>query len=298
MVQRLPSRSLNRRALESLINAGALDCFEGVHRAQYYAMIPGENMTAIEKILKMSGSAARSAPLMNSLFGEMPTDTGSITFRFPEVEPWPEFEKLRREKEVTGLYISGHPLDAYRHEIKSFCNCNLSSLDSILNKDVSFACIVIQASHQFTKKQMPYGSIEIEDRTGSKRLHLFGGKYLRFKHLLVPGNMLYIEGGNFKNEYKDDYEFAIKNIILLPELRSYKCKSIKLRGDIDELRFETTLYLMYLIEKHLGNYPMYIEIKDTDGVSVYLDASHMRVNLNDEFLNELESMHEFEFFLN
>ncbi len=299
LVSRVQSRSLNRRSIEALVYAGALDSFEGAHRAQYFAALPGENVTAIEKVMKLSNSSSTSAnSMMNSLFGDLPDEKPSIQIRFPEVEPWSTFDKLRWEKEVTGIYLSGHPLDNYKIEIKRFCNCNLSRLEDIKDRTVSFACITTNVSHLMSKNQKPFGVIDLEDVSGSKNLRVFGENYLRFRHFFVNGNMLFVEGKNQKNRFGDAYEFVIYKIILLQDLRSTLSKNIRLRMSVQSVTDETIDKLHHLISKYPGSFPLELEILDRDDINLILNSPRIQVSLDDEFIKDCGSYPGFELLLN
>jgi DNA polymerase-3 subunit alpha len=299
LLSRIQARSLNRRAIEALVYAGAFDSFEGTHRAQYFATLPGESVTVIEKVIKLSGNASSSShSMMNSLFGDLPIEKSSIQIRFPEVEPWSTFDKLRMEKEVTGIYLSGHPLDNYKLEIKRFCNCNLSALDDIKDTTVSFACIVSNVNNLVSKNQKPFGVLDIEDISGTKNLRVFGENYLRFKHFFVNGNMLYIEGKNQKNRFGDTYEFVINKIILLQDLRNTLCNKIKLRMAVHAVNDEIINRLEQMISRYPGNFPLEFEILDKDNINLILNSPRLNVSLDDEFIRECYSIPEFELILN
>jgi DNA polymerase-3 subunit alpha len=299
VISRVQSRSLNRRSIESLVYAGALDCFEGIHRAQYMASLPGENITTIERMIKISNNKSNSSQsLMGSLFDDLPAEDKMIQIRYPVVEPWTSFEKLVREKEVTGIYLSGHPLDAFKLEVRRYCNCNLNNLDDYVDRNITFAAILVKSSHLISKNQRPFATLEFEDWSGTKTLRIFGENYLRFKHLLVNGNMLYVEGRNKVNQYNQAVEFTYQNISLLQDMRNNLCKGITLRTDVNSINDNMISRLDDLLKKHPGIFPVSVEIRDISDTYLIMSSNEHRVSLDDAFIHACQNFSEFEILLN
>ena len=122
MVKRIDLKSANKKAFESLVLAGGFDSFPEVHRAQFFQQEPSENMIFLEKILRYGAKAQESAKSIQlSLFGDSP-ETQIPEPKMPHTEPWSPMEELRREKEVVGIYISGHPLDTFKYQLSYLCN--------------------------------------------------------------------------------------------------------------------------------------------------------------------------------
>ena len=149
--------------------AGAFDCFDGVHRAQYFNGDVKDPSTTIERALRF-GNAMQMATssMQNSLFGDDPSDSVTIP-SIPVCEPWNSIERLRKEKDVIGFYVSGHPLDEYRFEIRNFCNTTveqLSDLNALKNREIAMAGILTEVNHRISKTGKPFGSFTIEDYTG------------------------------------------------------------------------------------------------------------------------------------
>lgn len=298
VVKRVKSRNLNRRSIEALVYAGALDSFEGTHRAQYFALAPNESVTMIEKVMKFGNALSTSNSLQNSLFGDLPPENMDINIQYPNTEPWSIFEQLHHEKEVTGIYISGHPLDNYKTEMHRFCNCTLVNLEHTPKHNLSFAGIIVNVNHLMTKNQKPFGVIELEDRTGTKTFKLFGEKYLRFKHFFEVNTMLYIEGRYEQRWNSEDYEFTFTDILLLQDLREKKCNSVRLRTDIESIDDLFISQLAQIVRRYPGKYALELEVKDSMNNYVLLSAPHFTISLSDEFLAECNSSNMFELLLN
>ena len=224
LTRRVNLRTINRRSLEALAKAGAFDTFEGSHRAQYFYQEVAEGPTFLDKVLRhASDYQAQKLGMQVSLFGgesevEMPE------VEMPECEAWSNFEQLRHEKEVTGFYMSGHPLDDYSLEIKSFCKNHVSdvreeNIRHFLGKTVTVAGIVSAANERMSKSNTLFGSFTIEDHNDSVQLMLFSDDYLKFRHLLVPGMSLMITG-TVQKRFRDSdmVELKVSSILLLAEV--------------------------------------------------------------------------------
>jgi DNA polymerase-3 subunit alpha len=132
MVKRINLRSLNKKTMESLALAGAFDCFKDLSRAHYLAGEPGSDQIYIDKILKWGTQYQQQKDgAQVSLFGDA-EETELPQPPPPQTEPWGRLFELKREKEVTGFYISGHPLDDFKFDIDRFCNVkSLSQLQDL-----------------------------------------------------------------------------------------------------------------------------------------------------------------------
>ncbi|MEI7735688.1 MAG: DNA polymerase III subunit alpha, partial [Ferruginibacter sp.] len=234
LVKRCNQRSLNKKSMESLAYSGAFDCFKDITRAQYFYTAPGD-VQGLEKIIKFgSVFQAQSANTTNTLFGDM---------AMPEIEPpklsvcepWPLITQLDFEKEVTGMYISGHPLDNYKFEMKHY-NINplaeyiefKNSLANNPNPGRSFrlAGLVTDGQHRLTKTGKNFGIITIEDFTGKSDFFLWGEDYVRYNNYLEKGTIILVEGG-FKTRYNSDqYEFRLTKIHLLDTVKTTMTKQV------------------------------------------------------------------------
>ncbi|MCD4680630.1 MAG: DNA polymerase III subunit alpha, partial [Bacteroidales bacterium] len=192
--QRVNSRTVNKRCFEALVKAGAFDSFKTTHRAQYFYSERDDQVTFIEKIIKHAGILQNEKNVGPTLFED---EIEIVEPKIPECEPWNKLEQLVYEKEVTGIYLSGHPLEDYKIEIDNFCNIEISTLKENLpalkNKDVAFAGIIASSSHKVLKNGNQYATFMLEDYSDSIQLPLFSEDYLRWKHLLEAGAFVMIK---------------------------------------------------------------------------------------------------------
>lgn len=290
LVRRLQMKAVNKKALESLALGGAFDCFEQTHRAQYFA--PSDKYeTLLEHAIKFA-SAYRStqASAANSLFGDMSDSIMLPEPPIPQAEPWSLLEKLNREKEVTGIFISGHPLDDYRVEIEHFMTCTLDQISNHQNKSaVQVGGMVTRTVHKVSKNGNGWGIFEISDYTGSYEIKLFGEDYQKFRHLLTDGIAVFVKG-RFQKGWKDDGEmdFKILEIKLLEGIAMSMTESITLKLPLDRITPNIINELDGLCRTHTGPHKFKVEILDASArMKVNMVSLDRKVNADNDFIREL-----------
>ncbi len=228
-VERVNLSQVNKKNLEALATAGAFDNFDNIKRGQYFSLDDKEN-TFIENLLRY-GNKFQNDQNSNqqSLFGG--ADTIEISKpSIPANNDWQKLEKLNREKEIIGVYLSAHPLDDFKFEFDNFCNAGLSEFDdleSIKNRDLTIAGIVTEVKHSTTKTGKPFGFLTIQDYTDSYRFALFGKDYENFRKYCYQDYPLMIKGRVQPRPYNDqELEFKIKTITLLSLVREELVRSI------------------------------------------------------------------------
>lgn len=288
IMRRMSLRAVNKKVMESLITGGALDCFEGVERSQYFA--PSEKYdTLIEHALKY-GNAYQNQKMqsVNSLFGE----TGDIMIpepKIPEQPAWPLIEQLNREKTVTGIYISGHPLDDYRLEIENFTTCELENIEKYKSRQsINVAGMLTNARHLVSKNGNGWGFFEISDYTNSIEFRLFGNDYQKHKHLLEPGKVLFLNG-KFEQSWKgEEMEFKIKEISLLEGVASDKTEAITIKIPLNKVEPELIDRIDKLCKTHKGKHRLRIQLLDYNNkISLKMLSADRKVLADNEFIQEL-----------
>ena len=280
-VARINSRQVNRRCLESLALAGAFDCFTDIQRSQFFA-IDNEGITFIEKIVRYSAKISElKAAATQSLFGELGAGTGNdISMpKIPVTEPWSVMEQLKNEKEVVGVYISGHPLDEYKIEIQNFCNSNSGLLESKPNIVQSFAGIVTKINVRTSANGNQFMIFTLEDYAGNYEFALFAKDFIQFERFIAQDRLLYIQGSyQLKNKHTDQMVFKIQSIELLTELLEERTKELRLRLNLSHLNLETVDYLEDLFDQYKGNKKVILEVYDEQD-RVQLDFLSRKVQL-------------------
>ena len=161
------------------------------------------------------------AAATQSLFGELGAGTGNdISMpKVPNSEPWSVMEQLKNEKEVVGVYISGHPLDEYKIEIQNFCNSNTGIIESRPNIVQSFAGIVTKINVRTSGNGNQFMIFTLEDYAGNYEFALFAKDFIQFERFIALDRLLYIQGSyQLKNKHTDQMVFKIQSIELLTEI--------------------------------------------------------------------------------
>lgn len=307
MVRRVSLKDCNKRVMESLAYAGAFDGFSDLHRAQYFGE-DDKGRTLIESSLRY-GSAYQTGQDSSqvSLFDMAGGDDIEIpTPGIPNVKEWSIFQKLNFEKEVVGIYISGHPMDDYSLEVNNFCDIQLSDLNEHLNnlpdKDFSCAGIISNCAHLESRKGAKYGFFELQDKSGAMEFRLFGETYLKLQHFLVPGNFLYVKGkiqlkGKKFNPDGKQKEFSVQYVELLTNIRDRLLTKLYVRLDASLITRDSLNDLEEIFDKYEGNRTIYLDLIDYEEASgVTLLSRNKKVNVSNEFLKDIKEVPGYEGF--
>jgi DNA polymerase III subunit alpha len=290
--RRVNLRACNKRCFEALAESGAFDSFPNANRAQY--LLENEGGHFIDKLIKHTNNViARKDSAQVSLFGES-IEEEIINPPIPECEPWSHFEQLRREKAVTGFFLSGHPLDAYRFEIENFCNTPIKALNSpndMKNAEFTIAGWVTEAAHKITKTGKPYGTFILEDWDDNCRFSLFSDNYLNFKKFLEVGYFLYVKGKVEPNyQDKTQFEARIHQIQMLPEIRDRMIREVLLHCISVDITETLLTELKTIFSEHKGKTPVRIIIYDTeDQLRIDMMSKKHRISPTAEFFDAIEA---------
>ncbi|MFK7983121.1 MAG: DNA polymerase III subunit alpha [Saprospiraceae bacterium] len=290
MVRRLNLKAVNKRIMESMALGGGFDEFENVDRAQYFA--PSDKYdTLIEHALKYGNAyQLQKAQNVNSLFG----DSDEVLIPeppMPKAEPWSLIAKLTKEKEVTGIYISGHPLDDYKMEVANFATCSLEKAENIKGQPLKLAGIVAAANHRISKKGTGFGFFTIQDYNGSMEFPLFSEDYQKYKHLFEVGQALYIHGTFQKKWSGDDYMFKISKVELLENVAANMTSSLTLRLPIESLTKELVHNIEMICKAHEGKHKLKVHIIDRAAkMKLQLVAKTQTVNADNDLISKLKKL--------
>ncbi|UII32484.1 DNA polymerase III subunit alpha [Fulvivirga ulvae] len=292
--ERVNLRMVNKKTFECLAMSGAFDCFEEFHRRQYLHA-PENDQTLIEKVIKYANKMQMEAESSQaSLFGG---DTGVDTPKpkIPYMEPFGEIEKLNIERDVVGLYISGHPLDDFKFEIDSFCNTELNDLNDLpplQNKEVKVAGVVSGFAHRTTKGGKPFGTLTMEDYNGNFTFFLFGDDYIKFKEYLMQGWFLYIQGRVMERKWGDkSLEFKILNIELLNDLRDKRTKGLMVNINLNEINETVIKNLEEVCLQYRGDCALHMNLVDVqENISVEMMSRKYKVNPSNEMIEKMKQI--------
>ncbi|NIK72608.1 DNA polymerase-3 subunit alpha [Thermonema lapsum] len=266
-VRRVNLSQVNKKIMEGLALAGAFDCF-GLDRSQYFHEEEGQ--IYIEKLLRYASAyQAEKLKAQQSIFGNMQGDVALPPPKAPRCEPWGAVHKLKKEKEVVGFYLSGHPLDMYEMEVKHLCNKRLDELADYRPTNgqhselIRIAGVVTEVTRRQAKNGNPFMIFTIEDFHGSLQIALFGKDYAQFMPYVDSGQLLYIEGEmRLRYNSQDQWEFRPKKMEFLSELRKQAWKGVRLLIDLENFDPDTLPELEKLAQDYAGDKWMEVHLFD------------------------------------
>lgn len=303
-IQRANSRSVNKKSLECLALSGAFDGFEELHRAQYFFRPEGDNTTGLEKLARFGSQVqANQMQSTGTLFGDMDMPALALP-KIPDCDPWPLMVRLEKEKEVTGIYLSGHPLDSYQFELKYY---HITPINDVIEfqvdmerkakengsvKDCIFriAGFVSDAQDRISKKGNKYGKILLQDFSGNMELMLFGEDYVRFSQYLKPGLTIFVQGIMQSRQYNaQQIEFKIQQIQLLEDVKKKQTKEIEIVASPENVTQEQVRFLTENLHSHPGKSDLHFYFIDShEGWKVEMKSYHKKVEMNDELTRFFE----------
>lgn len=298
-IKRINQRSVNKKTLESLAYAGAFDCFPQHHRAQLFYVAPDDPATGLEKIIRF-GQVFQQNTLSssNTLFGDLPMAIEIKSPVLPDCPPWPLIVQLDHEKDVTGMFLSGHPLDHYKFEMKHYGITPLfefnefrEAVNLFPNSNRMFRLIglVTSADHKISRKGNKYGSFSIEDYSGKTDLVLWGDDYVRFTPFLQTGGTLFITGF-FKQRFNTpEYEFKVNSISTIETIK----RNLTRQLSIDVHPKNISAEMINFIEGNIRSFPGRSSLKfnllePKNNLKISLVTLDNGFEMNDELVDFLD----------
>lgn len=304
-IRRINQRTVNKKTLESLAYAGAFDCFPEHHRAQYFYTPEGEIANGLERVSKYGQViATQNATTTNTLFGDLPISMEIPPPRLPECAPWSLTTQLDHEKDVTGMFLSGHPLDNYRFEMTHYGATTIGDFNDFKesisiqpNPGRTFKILGLLADvqHRVARTGNKFGIYVVEDYSGRMEFPLFSEDYLKIAPLLQQGSTVYITG-YFKQRFnKAEYEFKVQHVILAETLKKISTRQVNIQvhpKDIDEK-------MINFVERNLKNYRgsaslKFILAEPRNKLRISLVNTNNGFEMNDELIQFLQEKPELE----
>ena len=303
VVERVNLSACNRKALESMALSGGFDSF-GIRREQYFALNnKGEmfldTLMRYGQLYQQEQQQAR-----NSLFGDM----GGVEIATPPVpvmvEEWSNLERLNKERDLVGIYISAHPLDEYSIVLKGMCNTRCSELADreALAKKESFQLggIVTQVREKTTKRGDPCGFVTIEDFEGSGELALFGQEWANWRGMMVEGYTLYVKGKCAPLHPNSTFlSMQITSVQFMSQAKDENIEKLTITFDADKIDDAMVTDLTTLLDEHRGSIQLYFQINNPEGgAPLMLRSRNRTIDVNRELLNYLDTNPAFEYRIN
>ena len=294
--KRVNHRLCSKSVFESLLYAGAFDSLnESVQRSQYFVSDVSER-PFFESVIKFGKDyQANLEKGQEDLFGST-SEVQLPELEIPYSDAWSSVYRLNKEKEVLGVYLSGHPLDDFRIEIESFCKGDIRCLiemEKNEGKDLMIAAVVTSGEHRVTRKGDGFGTLIIEDYNDSYKLNIFNEKYLKFKHFMEPGTFVIIKGRIEQNRWGKGLEFTVHAMELLQGLRESRARSLDLKMSFKEIddKLISELQEVLLKKENKGKCKVNFMIYDSlDEIHVNLSSRSVLINPTDELFKKLSSL--------
>jgi DNA polymerase-3 subunit alpha len=284
--ERVDLRLCNKRVIESLTAAGALDQLGG-HRAQ---LVAGLDHALQEAQLRQ---AERDAGQV-SLFGEAgAADSPAPPAALPEVDPWSEAERLAKEKDVIGFFISGHPLERFRDEVQLFGTRTTATLGTWSEHSVSAGVVITSVKRRISKKTgAEYARLTVEDFHGTAEAIVFPESWGRLSSIIEPDAALLLTGGySARDRGEDRAPFIVEEAKPLADLKASGSIGVALEWQAgDGPQPDASRAIRALCNAHPGEAPVFVTWSDGNGASARLRSRRLRVDLNDAFLEALRKL--------
>ena len=288
-VERVNVQSCNKKNMEALAQAGAFDNFTNARREMFFAeTATGETFT--ETLLRFGNkmqSDKKSTQI--SLFG----DSIAITRpELPRINEWSILERLNREKDLIGIYLSAHPLDPYRHEIERLTNINIADLKGAMteNKPFAIAGLVTTIRSSIDKNGKPWGAITLEDYSDSYEFRFFTKDYETYQSYIREGALLFIKGSIQRN-YRKELEPKITSIAHLETIREKTFKSVLITLPLNRINDKWINEMNAIVEANKGRIVLRFKIIDSEtNQSLGMFSRKKFVSLNKQFTGYFENL--------
>ena len=297
MTKRVDLRAANKKTFESLILAGGIDSLGGSHRAQYF-QDKGDGVSFLEKALRFGANFQEHQNSSQvSLFGE--DSEASLTEpEIPECEPWATLHELKQEKEVVGIYLSGHPLDDFTYSFNHFCNARVglfNDLDALVNKELTFGGIIGEVEHRVSKNGKGWAIFQLEDYEDTFSFRIFGEEYLKFRHQLVENNFVHVKAFvrpgwvNQETGKIGDPRIQFNDFRQLQDAISTYAKKLTLKININQFEKKNLSLLTKTIKAHKGNHKLDIAFYELNQkIKLVMHSQKKKVNITKELLADLD----------
>ncbi len=302
-IERVNLTSCNKKTIESLVLAGAFDGFSDIKREQFFVE-NSKGEVVIESIIRYGNKfQADNALTQNSLFGDMDA-VEIVKPELPYTHDWSPLEKLNKEREYIGMYLSAHPLDDFEFEINYVCNTKTSDLKDLMplmGKPLRIGGMVTAIRHGTSKAGNPYGIFTLEDYEGAHEFALFGNSYIEFSKYMIKDLYLLIhatvqeKGADYKFKKPTDPnapvvpELKIQKIEVLKEVKDKLVDTLTVTIPLDQLDEEFAVDMTDMVLQNKGSINIYFNVVDLlTQHKVRLFARQCRVNMNKEFYKLLK----------
>ena len=280
----LDLRLVNRKVTESLIAAGAMDSLEGT-RAQMY--------NAVESTLRHAQKAqAEAEDDQFSLFGQSSSGDSPLHSipRLPKAPDWSESEKLQREKELMGFYLTGHPLLKHAAVLERFSNHDFSSPVEE-TQQIRVGGVIHDIRHHFDKKNQQMAFLSLDCLGGKVDVLIFHDTFEAHKDLIQEDKLIFIKGRPTSRLTDDTLKLIAESILSLDQVQDRYAKTVNIVVEVDKMKEEDVDSLFRLTKDHAGDSPLFFHVYDEKGNGKKMLAREVRVSADDLLLGKLKGIY-------
>ena len=289
-IERVNLSSVNRRTLENLAYSGGFDSYEDIKRYQYF--IETDGVSFIEILSKYGNAFQSQNNSQPNLFGDS-LDAHIATPVVPIGEEWNIIEKLKKEKELIGIYLSAHPLDPFKLEINSLRPTplvELEAMEKLAGREITVVGYVTSVEERINKQNKPFGRVVLEDYSGTHEQMFWANKWVDVSKYFHSDYSLVITGRVKENRWREgEFEFETTKIRLLSELKDEIYKSITLNIPMEVINKQFVNNLHKFIDENKGKTSLNVKIyKKDEKIWVDMFSRKYFVNINKNFIAILE----------
>lgn len=301
-VQRVNLSAVNSKALESLVLSGAFDGFK-IKRESFFARNP-DGRTFLETLMRYGQVYQQEKnESRQSLFGAM-EEVEIATPAIPQAESWSAIEKLNRERDLVGIYLSAHPLDEFEFILKNLCNTQCQELNDRIElskkQEVVLGGIVTAVRSKYTKTGKPCGFVTIEDFDGSGELALFGEEWGKWRGMLIEGCTVMVKAQfvqRFRNS--DMMEMRITDIQYLQTVKDTQIEKITISLEADKLDDTTVSDLVTIIKDAPGTTQLFFLVRETSNSKPFVLRSRKeKIDISKELISFIKGCEALDYKIN
>ena len=292
--ERVNMSNVNRKAFESLALSGGFDSF-GIRREDFFAQTPKGEVWLDVLVRYGQTFQMEKNQMQNSLFG----DFGAVEIATPPIpkneDRWSDIERLNKERDLVGIYLSAHPLDEYKIILDNLCNTRcveLADRGAALKdrEDVTLGGVVTSVQQKFGKNNKPWGIVTLEDFEGSGELVLFGEDWLNLNGKFIEGAAVYVTGKMQARFYNNDQkELKVTNVELLQSVKEKAVDRITISVVSDQLDEQIVADLSEIINEHPGKTQLFFQLRDSQGRNhVLLHSKNGGVDVRHTLIDYIE----------
>lgn len=291
-VQRVNLSACNRKNIENLALAGSFDSFPEIRREDFFVK-NAKDESFVEVLVRYGNKYQMDKAAANSLFG----GEHEVEIATPEIvraPAWGDLERLNKERELVGIYLSAHPLDEYAVILENVCNVHMSELSDLTplqNRDLTLGGIVTGVREGYTKTGKPYGVAKVEDYSGGAEFAFFGNEWVEKKNFFMEGMFLFMRGKCQPRQWKqEEWEVKINTIELLPEVKDNLIEKLTIKVPLSAVNEEMITEISSLAKSNPGKTKLYFYVRDEDGqMYVNLFSRSVEIAVRKDFVNYLKS---------